>query len=216
MEKNKLASACDNINLRYLILVVYISKSLTCWYPRGLWHIPHNLSVSGLMPAGSLHCRNAQYGFFQQILISDNYPLLMTNINKITDNFTYLHWSFSFFLLYFLSLKKNLVLYYCPPLLLKYTMCHYGQLSAEVITTKDIYVYENVREHNIYSVEALRITLWWRLLSQAEPFWALQELPAHYVQQPCASLENRLCLLLLLFLPPVPNLTQKRRWLTRS
>lgn len=97
--------------------------------------------------------------FFQQILISDNYPLLMTNINKITDNFTYLHWSFSFFLLYFLSLKKNLVLYYCPPLLLKYTMCHYGQLSAEVITTKDIYVYENVREHNIYSVEALRITL---------------------------------------------------------
>lgn len=107
------------------------------------------------MPAGSLHFRNAQYGFFQQILISDNYLLLMTNINKITDNFTYLHWSFSFFLLYFLSLKKNLVLYYCPPLLLKYTMCHYGQLSAEVMTTKDIYVYEDVREHNIYSVEAL-------------------------------------------------------------
>lgn len=34
-------------------------------------------------------------------------------------------------------------------------MCHYGELSAEVMTTKDIYVNENIREHIISSVEAL-------------------------------------------------------------
>lgn len=135
MEKNKLASACDNINLRYLILVVYISKSLTCWYPRGLWHIPHNLSVSGSMPAGSLHCRNAQYGFFQQILISDNYLLLMTNINKITDNFTYLHWSssFSFFVLYFLSLKKSGFVLFSPSL----TEVYYVSLWSAISRSND-------------------------------------------------------------------------------
>lgn len=53
----------------------------------------------------------------------------------------------------------------------------------------------------------ITVTVCWWLVAQAKPVWALQGLPAHCVRA-CASLENRLHLLLLL-LPPVPKLTQK-------
>lgn len=87
--KNKSASVFHSLVETYLLLGVKNRTSWTCWYPRGLWHIPHKLIVCGSIPAGNLYCMQFPSLYWSILHIYFNENFRDQNINPKDTHYGY-------------------------------------------------------------------------------------------------------------------------------